>query len=166
MIVLNNYQDYLVFFVNPTQALEQCSSNPSKTKFRLGGLVLEGSVVHPASSPEMEFVITDLKTDILVRYKGSLPDLFREGHSAVVEGSVKPFTEEIKKEVSAKSVSGKARSAEYYFSATEVLAKHDEKYMPKEIAEAIERNKKELEEAAKAESDAAKSSEKDEDVTA
>ncbi|KAI9079367.1 hypothetical protein K1719_038666 [Acacia pycnantha] len=145
VIVLNNFQDQLVFYVTPTDALEKFSSNPSKNKFRLGGLVLEGSVVHPASSPEMEFVVTDLITDILVRYQGSLPDLFREGHSVVVEGFVKPFTEEVKKEVSARSVSGKARSGECYFAATEVLAKHDEKYMPKEVAEAIEKNKKIIE---------------------
>ena len=93
----------------------------------------------------MEFVITDLVTDILVKYRGSLPDLFREGHSVVVEGFVKPFTDEIKNEdVSAKSVSGKARSGECYFSATEVLAKHDEKYMPQEVAAQIEKNKKML----------------------
>ncbi|XP_028757172.1 cytochrome c-type biogenesis protein CcmE homolog, mitochondrial-like [Neltuma alba] len=157
VIVLNNFQDQLVFYVTPTDALEKYSSNPSKNKFRLGGLVLEGSVLHPASSPEMEFVITDLVTDILVRYQGSLPDLFREGHSVVVEGFVKPFTEEVKKEVSAKSVSGKARSGECYFAATEVLAKHDEKYMPKEVAAAIEKNKKMIE-AGVAVGEAAKSS--------
>ncbi|KAH7532485.1 hypothetical protein FEM48_Zijuj04G0024900 [Ziziphus jujuba var. spinosa] len=145
VIVLNNFQDQLVFYVTPTDALEKYSANPNKTKFRLGGLVLEGSVVHPASSSEMEFVITDLITDILVRYQGSLPDLFREGHSVVVEGFVKPFTDEIRKEVSAKSVSGKARSGDCYFSATEVLAKHDEKYMPAEVAAAIEKNKKKIE---------------------
>ncbi|KAJ7947535.1 cytochrome c-type biogenesis protein CcmE-like [Quillaja saponaria] len=96
------------------------------SNFRLGGLVLEGSVVEPAASAEMEFVITDLITDMLVRYQGSLPDLFREGHSVVVEGFVKPFTDEIRKQVSTKSVSGKAKSGECYFSATGVLAKHDE----------------------------------------
>ncbi|KAJ9164376.1 hypothetical protein P3X46_023958 [Hevea brasiliensis] len=145
VIVLNNFQDQLVFYVIPTDAMEKYKANPQKNKFRLGGLVLEGSVVQPASSPEMEFVITDLITDILVRYQGSLPDLFREGHSVVVEGFVKPFTEEIKKEVGARSVSGKARSGECYFSATEVLAKHDEKYMPKEVAAAIETNKQLIE---------------------
>ncbi|KDP22070.1 hypothetical protein JCGZ_25901 [Jatropha curcas] len=145
VIVLNNFQDQLVFYVTPTDAMEKYKENPQKNKFRLGGLVLEGSVVQPASSPEMEFVITDLITDILVRYQGSLPDLFREGHSVVVEGFVKPFTEELKKEVGAKSVSGKARSIDCYFSATEVLAKHDEKYMPKEVAAAIEKNKKLIE---------------------
>ena len=144
VIVLYQFQDQMVFYVTPTEALEDYAANPSKNKFRLGGLVLEGSVMQPAHSPDMEFVVTDLITDILVRYQGALPDLFREGHSVVVEGFVKPFTDEIRKEVSARSVSGKARSGDYYFSGIEVLAKHDEKYMPKEVAEAIERNKKKL----------------------
>ncbi|XWS59987.1 hypothetical protein CRYUN_Cryun08bG0169400 [Craigia yunnanensis] len=146
VLVLNNFQEQLVFYVTPTDALEKYTKNPSKTKFRLGGLVLEGSVVQPASSKEMEFVITDLITDMLVRYEGSLPDLFREGHSVVVEGFVKPFTEEIKMDVSSRSVSTKARSGDCYFSATEVLAKHDEKYMPTEVAAAIEKNKQKIEE--------------------
>lgn len=60
---------------------------------------------------------------------------------------MKPFTDEVRKEVSTKSVSGKARTGECYFSATEVLAKHDEKYMPGEVAAAIEKNKKTLQEA-------------------
>ncbi|RVW85465.1 Cytochrome c-type biogenesis protein CcmE [Vitis vinifera] len=142
VIVLYQFQDQMVFCVTPTEALEDYAANSSKNKFRLGGLVLEGSVMQPAHSPDMEFVVTDLITDILVRYQGALPDLFREGHSVVVEGFVKPFTDEIRKEVSARSVSGKARSGDYYFSGIEVLAKHDEKYMPKEVAEAIERNKR------------------------
>ncbi|XP_022744371.1 uncharacterized protein LOC111295233 [Durio zibethinus] len=146
VLVLNNFQEQLVFYVTPTDALEKYTKNPSKTKFRLGGLVLEGSVVQPGSCKEMEFVITDLITDILVRYEGSLPDLFREGHSVVVEGFVKPFTEEIKRDVSSRSVSSKARNGDCYFSATEVLAKHDEKYMPQEVAAAIEKNKKKIEE--------------------
>jgi cytochrome c-type biogenesis protein CcmE len=148
VIVLNQFQDQLVFYVTPTDCLEKYTINPTKSKFRLGGLVLEGSVAQPASSSEMEFVITDLITDILVRYEGSLPDLFREGHSVVVEGFVKPITDEIKKEVSLKSVSEKARSLDCYFSATEVLAKHDEKYMPQEVAAAIEKNKKKIAEDA------------------
>ncbi|OIV96357.1 hypothetical protein TanjilG_09784 [Lupinus angustifolius] len=145
VVVLNNFQDQLVFYVTPSEAMEKYAMNPTKTKFRLGGLVVEGSVVHPASSPEMEFVVTDLITDILVRYEGSLPDLFREGHSVVVEGFVKPFTDEVKKQISTKSVSEKARSVECYFSAIDVLAKHDEKYMPPEVAAAIEKNKKIIE---------------------
>ncbi|EEF48872.1 cytochrome c-type biogenesis protein CcmE homolog, mitochondrial [Ricinus communis] len=148
VIVINNFQDQMVFYITPTDAMEKYKTNPEKNKFRLGGLVLEGSVAQPATSPEMEFVITDLVTDILVRYQGSLPDLFREGHSVVVEGFVKPLTEELKKDGNANSVSGKARSGECFFKATEVLAKHDEKYMPKEVADAIEKNKKLLAEAA------------------
>ena len=68
-----------MFYVNPTHALEKFSANPAENKFRLGGLVLEGSVVQPTSSPEMEFVVTDLVTD-----------------NTLMEGFVKPFTKEIK----------------------------------------------------------------------
>ncbi|KAA0059091.1 hypothetical protein IC582_003357 [Cucumis melo] len=146
VIVLSNFQEHLMFYVTPTDALEKFSANPAKNKFRLGGLVLEGSVTHPASSSQMEFVITDLITDMLVRHQGSLPDLFREGHSVVVEGFLKPFTDEIRNEISTKSVSEKARSEKYYFSAIEVLAKHDEKYMPAEVGAAIEKNRKKIEE--------------------
>ncbi|GAB2213881.1 hypothetical protein Droror1_Dr00018205 [Drosera rotundifolia] len=149
VLVLNNFQDQLVFYVTPTDAMEKYRMNPSKNKFRLGGLVLEGSVSQMASSPEMEFVVTDLVTDILVRYQGSLPDLFREGHSVVVEGFVKPFTDDMRREGEgaagkSKEINIKAKSGECYFSATEVLAKHDEKYMPQEVAAAIEENKKKL----------------------
>ncbi|KAJ8448607.1 hypothetical protein Cgig2_010494 [Carnegiea gigantea] len=149
ILVLNNFQDQLVFYVTPSDALEKYRANPSRNKFRLGGLVLEGSVHQPPSSPEMEFVVTDLITDILVRYQGSLPDLFREGHSVVVEGFVKPLTDEIRAvgmSEKCKEVTAKARSGEYYFAATEVLAKHDEKYMPQEVAAAIEKNKKKIDE--------------------
>ena len=68
-----------MFYVNPTHALEKFSANPAENKFRLGGLVLEGSVVQPTSSPEMEFVVTDLITD-----------------NTLMEGFVKLFTKEIK----------------------------------------------------------------------
>jgi len=145
VIVLNNFQDQLVFYITPSDAVEKFKNNPSKNKFRLGGLVLEGSVVHPLTSPEMEFVVTDLITDILVKYEGSLPDLFREGHSVVVEGFMRELDDKVRKEVGLKNVSGKARSGECYFKAFDVLAKHDEKYMPQEVAAAIERNKKLIE---------------------
>ncbi|CAI9770581.1 unnamed protein product [Fraxinus pennsylvanica] len=151
VIVLNQFQDQLVFYITPTDALLKYSSDPSKSKFRLGGLVLESSVAQLPSSPETQFVITDLITDILVKYEGSLPDLFREGHSVVVEGFIKPFDEEIRKKEEGilrnsnkLGIMEKARSLECYFAATEVLAKHDEKYMPAEVAAAIEKNKKTL----------------------
>ncbi|KAG8370916.1 hypothetical protein BUALT_Bualt13G0033100 [Buddleja alternifolia] len=153
IIVLNQFQDQLVFYITPTDALQKYNSNPSKSKFRLGGLVLEHSVAQIPSSPEIQFVITDLITDILVKYEGSLPDLFREGHSVVVEGFVKPVDEEIRAKEegilgnsSTLGVSEKARSLGCYFEAVEVLAKHDEKYMPAEVASAIEKNKKLIEE--------------------
>ncbi|KAG2409032.1 uncharacterized protein HKW66_Vig0038540 [Vigna angularis] len=97
VIVLNNFQDQLVFYITPTNALEKFVTNPSKARFRLEGLVLEGSVVYPASKPEVEFVTTDLITDIVVQYEGSLSNLFRERHFVVAEGIVKPFMEDIKR---------------------------------------------------------------------
>ncbi|KAG1362609.1 cytochrome c-type biogenesis protein CcmE, mitochondrial [Cocos nucifera] len=154
VIVLSNFQDQLVFYVTPTDALTKFAANPSKNRFRLGGLVLEGSVAHPsATSPEIEFVVTDLITDILVRYEGSLPDLFREGHSVVVEGFIKPIAaaeDAHRLATNGPKVSEKARSGQFFFKATEVLAKHDEKYMPREVAEALERNKKKIEGEAEA----------------
>eukprot|EP01018_Ginkgo_biloba_P039536 Gb_07449 [translate_table: standard] len=159
IIVLNSFQDYLVFYITPTDAMERFARDPSKNKFRLGGLVLEGSVVQPASTTETEFVVTDLVTDILVRYKGMLPDLFREGHSVVVEGFVRPFASENNNNnsnnnndtftplSSDRAVTEKARGNGCYFSAVEVLAKHDEKYMPREVAAAIEKNRAAIEAA-------------------
>ncbi|KAK9094462.1 LOW QUALITY PROTEIN: hypothetical protein Scep_025931 [Stephania cephalantha] len=94
----------------------------------------------------MEFVVTDLITDILVRYQGPLPDLFREGHSAVVEG----FAPEDPDKEAAAAVTEKARGIGCFFSATEVLAKHDEKYMSAEVAKAIDANKKKIAAAAAA----------------
>ncbi|XP_048494909.1 uncharacterized protein LOC125494960 [Beta vulgaris subsp. vulgaris] len=70
-LLLNNFQVQLVFYVTPSEALQKFNFNPSPIKFQLGGLVLEGSVHQPASSPEMEFVITDLMTDILVSCRSS-----------------------------------------------------------------------------------------------
>ncbi|CAL4923651.1 unnamed protein product [Urochloa decumbens] len=148
--VLATFQDQLVFYVTPTDALAKFAADPSKSRVRLGGLVLEGSVAHPSpSSPEMEFVVTDLITDVLVRYDGALPDLFREGHSVVVEGFLKPFTDDLRRD-NGRKVAEKARECACFLRGTEVLAKHDEKYMPKEVAEALERNKKQLEADAEA----------------
>ncbi|KXG38983.1 uncharacterized protein LOC8058783 [Sorghum bicolor] len=148
--VLATFQDQLVFYVTPTDALAKFTADPSKSRVRLGGLVLEGSVAHPSpSSPEIEFVVTDLITDVLVRYEGALPDLFREGHSVVVEGLLKPFTDDLRGD-GGRKVTEKARECACFLRGTEVLAKHDEKYMPKEVGEALERNKKRLEAEAEA----------------
>ncbi|GLJ36854.1 hypothetical protein SUGI_0744270 [Cryptomeria japonica] len=147
IVVLGSFQDQLVFYVTPTDAMEKFSRDPTKNKYRLGGLVVEGSVMQPASSTETEFVVTDLVTDMLVRSKGALPDLFREGHSVVVEGFIRPWSSEASSSSSARPVTEKARASGFYFSAIEVLAKHDEKYMPKEVAAAIEKNRAAIEAA-------------------
>ncbi|KAK3153218.1 hypothetical protein QOZ80_2BG0169380 [Eleusine coracana subsp. coracana] len=153
--VLATFQDQLVFYVTPTDALAKFAADPSKSRVRLGGLVLEGSVAHPTpGSPEMEFVVTDLITDVLVRYDGALPDLFREGHSVVVEGFLKPFTDDVRRD-DGRKVAEKARECACFLRGTEVLAKHDEKYMPKEVGEALERNKKKLEAEAAASAEGA-----------
>ncbi|WOL06091.1 hypothetical protein Cni_G14823 [Canna indica] len=144
VVVLSNFE--FGFYVTPTKAMKEFMSGPTARRgFRLGGLVLDGSFVEPTSdNPEMEFVVTDLENDILVRYEGSLPDLFREGHSIVIDGFLRPFEESDRAPTSGPAVSEKARSAMCYFKATEVLAKHDEKYMPPEIAEAIAKNQDKL----------------------
>eukprot|EP00897_Mesotaenium_endlicherianum_P005678 jgi/Mesen1/5138/ME000255S04114 len=94
IVILNSFQENLMFYITPTQALEKFGAQPAKSKFRLGGLVLEGSVRHFANSTEMEFVVTDLANELVVRYRGALPDLFREGHSVVAEGFLKPWPPE------------------------------------------------------------------------
>ena len=125
------------------QALQKFSTEPARSRFRLGGLVLEGSVKHFANSTESEFVVTDLATEILVRYRGALPDLFREGHSVVAEGYLKGWQPEAGagvvlaegREVGEsgavamelrEDVQKRARGLDCFFAASEVLAKHDE----------------------------------------
>ncbi len=88
-------------------------------RFRLGGVVLEHSVQRASDSLKVDFVVTDRFKDLPVEYTGILPDLFREGQSIVATGSIE----------------------EGRFVATEVLAKHDETYMPKEVADAIAKAK-------------------------
>ncbi|KAI3982296.1 hypothetical protein MKX01_037829 [Papaver californicum] len=126
-LVLVNFEDQLVFYVTPTEAFEKYKANHSKNKFRLGRLVLEGSVTTPSSFTTM--------------YEGSLPDLFREGHSAIVEGTIFPLTDEIPTKM------------DFYFNGSEVLAKHDEKYILQEFAAALERNKAKLKEEAEAQTE-------------
>ncbi|CAA0843072.1 transmembrane protein G1P-related 1 [Striga hermonthica] len=95
VIVLNKFQDQLVFYITPTDALQKYNSDPTKSKFHLGGLVLENNYIQVPDSQESQFVITDLITDILVKYDGSLSDLFRD--SAVVEGLSGPWMMEFGK---------------------------------------------------------------------
>jgi cytochrome c-type biogenesis protein CcmE len=113
-LVLNAFQSNLVFFYSPTQVAAR--EMPVGRSFRLGGLVESGSVVRDGLV--VRFVVTDTVKAIPVRYQGVLPDLFKEGKGVVAQGLV---------------------GADGVFVAREVLAKHDENYMPPEAAEALKR---------------------------
>ncbi len=114
-LVLTAFRSNLVFFFSPTDLL--ASPQPPGHAFRLGGLVEQGSV-DKAAGDTVRFRITDKKNTLLVVYRGVLPDLFREGQGVVVEGSL---------------------AADGSFTASSVLAKHDEKYMPPEVAAALKK---------------------------
>ena len=114
-LVLTAFEDNIVFFYSPTE-LKDKNPNPNQ-RLRIGGLVKMGSIKRPAGS-SITFSITDTAKTVQVRYKGILPDLFREGQGIVAEGR---WTGQI-------------------FQADEVLAKHDENYMPPEVADAIKKS--------------------------
>ena len=115
-LVLNAFQSNLVFFFTPTQVSQ--NEAPRDRAFRIGGLVEEGSVVRDKDALTVRFKVTDTAKVIPVVYTGILPDLFREGKGVVAQGRMLP---------------------DGTFKATEVLAKHDENYMPPEAAEALKR---------------------------
>jgi cytochrome c-type biogenesis protein CcmE len=111
-LVLSALSDNLVFFYSPTQMAEK-HPGPDR-RLRIGGLVEQGSV--KKDGQEVRFIVTDLKKTVPVVYRGILPDLFREGQGVIAEGTL---------------------GADGVFTAREVLAKHDEKYMPPEVAKAL-----------------------------
>jgi len=111
-LVLTALNDNIVFFYSPTQIAEK--KIPPERRFRMGGLVEAGSVKKSADGQTTSF--TDTHKTVAVVYRGLLPDLFREGQGVVAEGSL---------------------GADGVFAAREVLAKHDENYMPPEVAKAI-----------------------------
>jgi cytochrome c-type biogenesis protein CcmE len=113
-LVLTAFQDNIVFFYTPSDLTDK-QVGPEQ-RVRLGGLVEDGSVRKADDGVTTEFVITDFIDTVDVSYKGILPDLFREGQGVVAEGRMLP---------------------DGSLQATEVLAKHDENYMPKEVAEKI-----------------------------
>ncbi|GKT12740.1 MAG: cytochrome c-type biogenesis protein CcmE [Thiomicrorhabdus sp.] len=115
-LVLNAFQENLVFFHTPTEVKEH--RVPYDRTIRIGGMVEKGSFVRDEKTTDSEFKVTDNESTILVNYTGILPDLFREGQGVVAEGKL--------------STSGK-------FVASRVFAKHDETYMPPEAAEAMKR---------------------------
>ncbi len=113
-LVLNAFQSNLVFFFSPTQVA--AGEAPRGKNFRIGGMVKEGSLQREADGVTLRFVVTDTDKDMTVAYKGILPDLFREGKGVVAQGRL---------------------GEDGVFAATEVLAKHDENYMPPEAAKAV-----------------------------
>ncbi|MBI3446945.1 MAG: cytochrome c maturation protein CcmE [Magnetospirillum sp.] len=114
-LVLTAISDSLVYFYSPTDIITQ--RIPEGRRMRVGGLVEEGSVAKDGKT--VIFKVTDLSNTIPVAYAGILPDLFREGQGVVVEGRMEKGGQ---------------------FQASEVLAKHDEKYMPKEVADALKKS--------------------------
>lgn len=116
-LVLTAFEDNIVFFYSPTDIAEK-ALRPGQT-VRVGGLVQADSVKKASDGVTTEFVITDTNKTISVLYAGLLPDLFREGQGVVTQGSLGP---------------------DGTFVASEVLAKHDENYMPKEVADALKKS--------------------------
>ena len=112
-LILFALRDSIVFFYGPTEMAERAP--PRGTHLRIGGLVKRGSLTYDGSSTVF-FAVTDLKHDIKVSYTGLLPDLFREGQGVVAEGTVE---------------------GPGLFHADTVLAKHDERYMPKDVADKL-----------------------------
>jgi cytochrome c-type biogenesis protein CcmE len=115
-LILAAFQQNLVFFFTPSQVA--ANEAPQGKTFRIGGMVETGSVSRQPDGLTVRFTVTDTAKSIPVTYRGALPDLFREGKGVVAQGRI---------------------GADGVFQASEVLAKHDENYMPPEAAEAVKR---------------------------
>jgi len=115
-LVLTALEDSIVFFYSPTDLVTK--QVPADKRLRIGGLVQAGSVKRDPDGVTVRFSVTDTANTVSVAYRGVLPDLFREGQGIVAEGRM---------------------AAGGQFRADEVLAKHDEKYMPPEVAESLKK---------------------------
>ena len=118
-LVLTAFEDNMVFFFSPSQVAAR--EAPQGRTFRIGGMVEEGSLQRGADGTSVKFVVTDTVHTIPVTFRGALPDLFKEGKGVVAQGRL---------------------TEDGVFAASEVLAKHDENYMPPEAAHALEQAKK------------------------
>ena len=118
-LVLNAFQSNLVFFYTPTQIASK--EAPQGRTFRIGGMVEKGSVKRQSDGVTVQFTVTDTAKSIPVTFRGALPDLYREGKGVVAQGRL---------------------GNDGVFVAQEVLAKHDENYMPPEAAHALEQGAK------------------------
>jgi len=117
-LVANAFRNNLVFFFSPTQVAAK--EAPINRTFRIGGLVQEGTLKRDPDGLTVRFIVTDTAQSIPVVYKGILPDLFKEGRGCVAQGKL---------------------SSDGVFTAEQVLAKHDENYMPPEAGQAIDKAK-------------------------
>lgn len=118
-LIVTSLRGNLNYYFTPEKVV--AGEAPADQRFRLGGMVRKGSLKRDGEGLGVEFVLTDYKKDVTVRYEGILPDLFKEQQAAVVKGELDPAT-------------GK-------FVAMEVLAKHDESYMPPEVMASIDKSK-------------------------
>jgi cytochrome c-type biogenesis protein CcmE len=125
-LILSAFQSNLVFFYSPTQIAAR--EAPQGRMFRVGGLVETGSVQRRSDGLTVQFTVTDTAHSVPVQYTGILPDLFKEGKGVVAQGELR---------------------ADGVFHAKEVLAKHDENYMPPEAADAVEKANKAMQESKK-----------------
>ena len=116
-LVLTAFEDNIVFFYSPTDLATK--NPPPDQRIRVGGIVVANSVTRKADGVTMEFRLTDIDNSINVSYRGILPDLFREGQGIVASGKLVSVG---------------------VFVADEVLAKHDENYMPAEVADALKKS--------------------------
>ena len=114
-VVLKSLEENVVYFFSPTELYNKEDISFNK-KIRVGGLVKEGSITNDQTS--VNFIVTDLNNEIIVSYKGSLPNLFSEGKGVVAEGKLKD---------------------KKYFIADKILAKHDENYMPPEVSKILKK---------------------------
>jgi cytochrome c-type biogenesis protein CcmE len=117
-LALKAFRQNVMFFFDPSQVAS--GQVPAGERFRLGGMVTQGSVQRAPGSLEVRFVVTDFSHNVPVSYTGVLPDLFREGAGVVAHGRLRP---------------------DGTFVADEVLAKHDEKYMPPEVARSLKNHR-------------------------
>ena len=115
-LILKSLEENVVYFFSPSEIYDK-SNISFNEKIRIGGLVKEDSIIKDQTS--IKFIITDLKSEIIVSYSGLVPNLFSEGKGVIAEGELKD---------------------KKYFVADKILAKHDENYMPPEVSKALEKS--------------------------
>jgi len=115
IFILTAFEKNIMYFFSPTEIIN--GDAPKTRSFRIGGLVVTNSVIRNTNDLKVSFILTDTMNEIKVIYEGILPDLFREGQGIVANGKLQ---------------------SDNIFVADQVLAKHDENYMPPEVAEALE----------------------------